>query len=261
MNRFLLILAAAFLVAPMATAHDPPGPNATCDARQKQHDYVPPPRPYEVRVNDGNVTDCIEGANAVVVDLRPLAPCILGLFGFCYPLDAGLEQPFADYDGDLEYGHGGAILFADTGDGESFGSGACHGGVAHHGDEVFAADVLGFGPRFLVVTDFSRASSHTYPDCGDGYLEPCMDSSPPPSTLPFPANAAVDSANLLAYQLFGPSGLTCNARERGQWMESTAVGPSGGKVPFGPGADGAYVVFLDRDVDYGRIPTSGHIWG
>lgn len=263
MKIAILSLLLLLPLAGPALAHNPPFPILTCqitDNDKQYHEYGPAWNGLFIfPLFDGNLTDCPKnqdihvGVNACAF----LSPDLCAI-------DVGTRSPLLDYDGEIDYGGGGAVLFLDgyEGDGVSSGTIACYGwpSTGHHGTTIYAQDVLGFGPRFEVTADYSRAGFESLPDCGDNLVEPCAPHPPPPSGLFFPANVAVDTLNAVLYTLFGPGGEGCNALDNRFRCASTAVGPSRCTVPFGPGADGALSVFLENDDENGRIPTAGHIW-
>lgn len=241
------------------------GPDPTCTGATDRHSYLPVSTGRLALAYDGNLGDCPkpntlragvlhEDDGLCWNDVRPPPPV-------CGSLDTGIDQPLYDYDGELEYGHGGVTLFYDSGDGETYGATACYGwpSYGHHAGGIYAQDALGYGPRFTVTSDRARWGEEQNPDCGDGYVEPCDPNPPDPSTSPFPLNVVVDTVNNMLSTLFGPAGAGCNSLDR-SYRFPAAAGPSGGAVPFGPGADGTLSVLIEQDVDAPRAATAGSVW-
>lgn len=253
MNRTILLFAAMLVAVPAAFAHDPPGRVTTCQlGGGAYHDYLTP-SVGSIGYADGNTEDCVDRS----IVLSDLACAVLARYNVprSPPCGAsGIDRPGYDADGEPDYGYGGAILLAEEGDGATHGVVACHGppATAHHpaGGAVYALDVQGFGPRFRVLAD--GASD----DCGNGFITPCAE-PPAPSGHPYPANVAEDEVNMMLWAVFNED---CDPLDHAIDFASAAGGPSGGVVPFAPGADGAYLVFIMPDAAAGRVPVAGHIW-
>lgn len=156
-------------------------------------------------------------------------------------------------DGHLEYGPtGGVFLAADSGGvyggaspwtGASWGSVACLGEVADHAPmaTIMIIDVATGGKVGLSITaDYARdamaPSRGTI--CGDNLLEPCDPADP---TL-------VDQ-------------LTCNAKDGAMYVGPTNGAFNSGTPSFGPGQNGAYLVFALSSANPANpgLATAGHI--
>ena len=169
--------------------------------------------------------------------------------------NAGCPSPPPVFDGDFEYANGGGWLIAQSGDGVSSGGIACWGVVGHHpvGGSVYVTDAVFPDVVFTVAADFSALAPPLTPDCGDGAIEPCP---PPPSSLPPPVGPAVDTVNAI---LRGVLGTSCNPLDMSQACLNRCA------VPFPPGSDGAYVVFVGPTTNGGPAgtptgATQGHIF-
>lgn len=223
-SLLVLLLASA----PFALAHDPPRPVTSCQAGgEATHDYLPPAEGTVFAGADGNLADC----------------------------DGDLAE--RDFDGEPDHGLGGVLLLVESGGGATSGTLACHGGAGHHGRTVHVDDVRGTGPAFLLVADVSAMPGGTAPDCGDGYLNPCL--PPPPcrcTPLPFPFNVIVDQVNAALREVSDLVYEPCTPGD-GYHRVEAAPGPRSLVAPFDPGADGAYHVFILDGYD---APPAGHVW-
>jgi len=267
MNRSILLAVAAALVAPLAMAHTPAQPILTCQdpALGFYHEYIPPVQGNLIIGSDGNLADC--GHNdletGTVFNPSGTTCATVGALPFlCESISTGQNNPVGDYDGEYDFSQGGAWLFADSGDGVSAGVIACYGepAVGHHSGNVFALDDAGFGPRFLLTSDYSRAGEEDSPDCGDGLIEACDPTPPEPSEAPAPLNVVFDTYSETMYSIFGPSGDGCNPRDFEALVAANPAGATNINAPFGPGVDGSYTVFILPDLDANLFPVSGHVW-
>ena len=269
MNKTLLIALAVALVTPFAAIADPDVfgiPDVTCQspAEWRLHDYGPPATDNLVFLpQDGNLDDCgtryVFGANCG--EVRPFVPPI------AYPtLEQFLCQTDlpADWDGDSEWAVGGGWLASNSGDGVTYGSIACLGIEGHHpsGGFITVTDAVLPQVNFSVTADYwdpGNPLPQGGTDCGDGSVEPCDPTPPPPSTQPFPVNVVVDSVNVLLHGLLNGPYVTCNPLDQVLDCLDHCV------IPFGPGADGSYTVFVGPTLSGGpdRTPTGatlGHIY-
>ena len=233
MNRLYaaLAMAAALVAVPFALGHEPAGtPDRFCTGPTNVHDYgAPATRGYFGSLMDGNLEDCGHTSIPDVVGLclqdpppgsmcdecdgQELPPA------WCELMSADLP---ADWDGEREYARGGAVLVS----ADPYGS-YCWQTTPHHAvtPTVYAEDVLlGRDVGILVMTDAARPSPAEDP-CGDGIHEECDDEDP--AEVP---------------------GVTCNPDDRS--VEGTGHGTY---VPFMPGDDGAYRVYVGPG-------TQGHVW-
>lgn len=238
MHRLTLYATTLFLLAtPLSLAHAPAGtPKNYCEPISEWfiHDYGGPVSGNVVTGHrDGNTFGDCSG----VIDLTP---CVEVGASPPFTTSAGPCDPaFGDFDGHKEFAYGGALLHAETGDGVSGGSLACHGEVAHHEviPTVVVEDaVVGHaGAIFFVVTaDYSRPGFEPAdgPDCGDNLVEVCNPADP------------VDQFEQL-----------CNPRDQAVVGISGVAGWGASvDVTFAPGADGTYNVFV------GQGGTVGHIY-
>lgn len=238
-SRPLPLLACLLALAPSALAHDPPGPVLACEAETAYHDYVgSTERPF------------FGPALALVAD------------GSVEPCDPADPASRLDYDGDLDVGLAATRLFVLTGDGVGNGVAACHGAAStgHHSDFVQAWDEGGFGPSLVVTADASRIPPLDGPDCGDGYLEPCDLTPAERKSNPFPYSVVKDIALNVLRALFGPDGALCSMDDRRADFLAHPSAPSGGWIPFPPGADGTYLVEVASEPDWPLVTTAGHVW-
>lgn len=147
MNKSILLMAAAFVAAPLAFAHNPAGtPKNYCEDPSEwyEHDYGPlSGGQFSFVYYDGNLGDC-DG-----------------------------DGTLYDADGHFEYAGGGAFFPVDTGDGVNGGSLACFGTVGHHpAFGPFRIEDLVFGPTasYTVAADTYDATGLN-PLCGDGFMD------------------------------------------------------------------------------------------
>ena len=132
-NSYLIVLAVALAMAPLALAHEPMGaPKLHCEtaAEWAVHDYGPPAPGFLIwTFIDGSASDC-DGTTSVtpVIDTQD-------------PLNSDIyvDPPVADYDGHSEYARGGAWILVDSGLGvpsasPDIGAGTlyCYGAEGHH---------------------------------------------------------------------------------------------------------------------------------
>lgn len=279
MYRSLLLVTALLVAsAPAILAHIPPGPDLLCQPYTggRYHDYAYRPgwlgaegsygamgRHYSRDASfalDGNLADC---AKPGPIQVRP---------GICHDLAAwlteepcieystGVEQPLLDYDGEPEWGIGGAILFYETGDGVASGAIACYGwpSTGHHAGDIYALDVTGNGPQLTAFADRSLPLLRETPDCGDGILQPCG-ATDPRGMQPFPMNVILDTINGVLWRLDEP-GSTCNAGDAYVVAASVVGDASRLSLTIGPGADGSVHVLVRQDMDTPILGTAGHIW-
>lgn len=161
-------------------------------------------------------------------------------------------------DGHEEFALDRAYLAVVSGDGVSNGALACHGTPGHHTATVNALDAWGRGPVIHVGVDHTDHPTGPAPDCGDGYVNPCDVLGHPP----FPVGVLLDTVRALEHEARTATGLyvellhTCNPDERVASAGPTPSGPTTLTAAFPPGADGAYVVFLDADGG----GLGGHVW-
>jgi len=234
MRNMMIGLIALALIAPVAIAHTPPGPKNFCESSNdwSEHDFV--------------------AGNGHLLWGSPLQDG--NLLGDCN----GDTVP-GDYDGHLEFAVGGGYLAAANGGvyasgpwlGASWGSVACLGENADHtpATEVsVSATGTGGAVGFSVTSDYARDAvpADTDPQtgaqtiCGDHLIEPCDPTSP----------TDVDQ-------------VTCNAKDGELIVPPAALGSlsNAGTPTFGPGQNGAYVVFIDIWVNATApgVGVSGHI--
>ena len=235
-----LVVAAAFVAAPLAMAHVAVGtPDRFCTGPTKLHDYGAPATGHLAgNPQDGNLQDCrytplVSEFGLCVPEFLPVNPfpelcdfCRDPWFGICDLLALDRE---ADWDREPEYAPGGGIFAA-----VEPASIDCWDIPAHHGtgssitvwadDVVFRADV-----SVTVTSDWARVDDPTQPECGDNVTEVCDPTDP--SEVP---------------------GVTCNPLD--QSVSGTGAGVAAG---FGPGQDGTYHVLVGP----GTLGSShGHIW-
>lgn len=254
MNRALSIsIVIALATVSPAVAHDPPGtPNFSCQAIPEWlvHDYVAADGLLLQDVSDNNLQECgtthgfFVAGNLECDELEYRLG--LGPGHPAWELLCNTDRP-ADYDGDMEFAVGGALLAVENGDGWSRGSLVCIGTYGHHGSYVQIEDEVFRGVLFSVGADASaRPPPAGEPDCGDGVIRAC-DPRPDPT-----GNPLLDSV----VDILGSAG--CNPGDhRVTCMDACYV-------PFGPGADGTYTVWVHPTFGggYGGTPTGasrGHV--
>ena len=228
----LSIILISMLAAPFALAHDPAGtPDRFCTGPTQVHDYGAGPGNLITNHQDGNLQECGTtqelNVRQLCVDVKsetgeplvcvPLCDLNPALESVCH-LDRG-----ADWDHELEYANGGAVLAA-----QDPAATHCWDIPAHHdlNPVVYADDlVLGSAVLLTVVSDWARADDPTQPECGDNLTEVCDPADP----------AEVPN-------------VTCNM------LDQAARGTGAGVVAgFGPGQDGTYHIFVGPG-------TGGHVW-
>ena len=240
MKMFFIPLLTAMLLAPVVLAHDPAGtPDRFCTGPNREHDYVGAvywrfrfgpvgiASKFYPQLDDGNLEEC--GYSPLVGDnqacrLNPL------LVGVC-----ALDRT-ADWDRELEFGVGGAVLAA-----QDPASTFCWDIPAHHGSNptVYVQDVVPQQVAFWVMADWARPEVAFAAPCGDHIYEACDPTDPAEEP-----------------------GVTCNPQDQGVGAPAQVAGPVGSvlptaptnsvQVPFGPGQDGTYVVLVEG--------FAGHIW-
>ena len=244
-GTFLVTLAAALLVAPMALAHYPMGtPKYYCEpvSEWDVHDYGPPATGLRLAgFVDGNVVgDCDYSG----ISFTPNSPCV----GFEDPADplslyGGLcdtGYPIADYDGHSEFAFGGAVLLVESGTGvhNPAGSGSlyCYGEPGHHPSfpRVIAADhVYGTLITYTVGADYGPSGTHSGYEYEVGPRKPTA----PPEAMVFDDSCGDGLVDAWHTYDFG-------------WSACLYWGTCS-PVEFPPGLDGAYYVFVER--------TQGHV--
>ena len=236
LNKIFLALLVLALLAPAGLAHTPPGPKNFCESPPdwSTHDYWTQGGVGRVILGpyDGNGTSCSHTS---------IVP---------------------EYDGHLEFAIGGAYLAADNGGvyasgpwaGASWGSQACFGEDADHTPmtTIYITDLVTGGSVGMDITsDYARDAVPADTDpttgaqtiCGDHLVEPCDPTDP----------TAVDQ-------------VTCNSHDGDLTvMTSTTLwdaNPNSGTPTFGPGQDGAYVIFVFANVNSAHPggPLAGHIF-
>ena len=216
-KTFMMAIAAAFLAAPLALAHEPAGtPDRFCTGPANVHDYGPSTGSIIITFWDGNAEECQD-----VPELQPFWPCTDPTVGTLAE-DVCAQNTPVDYDREQEYGIGGALLAA-----QEPASLDCWNTPAHHPvNPVVYAEDLAFGSdvRIVVSADWSRDASW---GCGDSNHEACDYDDPAE-----------------------PPGVTCNPLDQ----EVEGVG-TGTYAPFGPGEDGTYVVFVWQPHTQGHVWT------
>lgn len=225
----------ALLALPLAVAHDdllgPGTPDLSCQtpAEWRVHDYAPPAQADTLAaVDDGNIEECgtTFGFTTGAQECRELEDRYnLGPGDAVWELVCNTDRPL-DFDGDFEFAVGGALLSVESGDGATSGSLVCYGALGHHpaGGPVRVQDNLVNPVAFSVGADASLLPPPPgMPDCGDGTIVPCP-------------------------------GFGCNPDDH---LHSCPIQNNGVcNVPFGPGADGAYYVFVGR---MARPAVGGHV--
>lgn len=225
---------------------------------------------YTSRVVDGNAEECLDwweaplfAAGTETCEAMASPP---GLH------QAACETPLPSFpiDHEFEFGYGAAVLPVVTGDWDDWwagGSMPCLFSIGHHTSQVFAQESGGLvGPRFAVGSDGYVAPEDPHQPwesgatCGDGVIEPCDWSPPPPSSAPFPVNAGVDLVQQTWWSATEDPGRTCFVEDCLVTFALVLGAPSGGYAPCPPGGDGAYWVFLLPDLDTGHLPLAGHVW-
>jgi hypothetical protein len=232
-----LLLVFLLAAAPIGLAHTDQGgpgtPDTSCQSPSEWqvHDYAPPAQfDALLGIRDGNLEECgtTYGFSRGAQECREMED----RFGFgpgnlLWEMSCNTDEP-ADYDGDFEFALGGALLAVDNGDGQTFGSLVCYGTLGHHGSVITVVDKVLNPVAFSVGADASLVPPPPgEPDCGDGTISPCG-SSPGPTCNP--------NDHLLS----------CPIQRNGTCT-----------VDFGPGADGAYYVFVGRAA---RPGLGGHVF-
>jgi hypothetical protein len=172
MNKtYLIAIAAALMVAPLALAHDPAGTYKTyCEPAGEwdTHEYAPPATGVLLQgYEDGNLDDCDGGGNDVIVVVN--GPCPPGYEEFLHipgpPVDVRIcIKRTADFDGHAEYARGGAWILVETGAGvpssdPNVGAGTeyCYGDEGHHtafgSVQVIDVSTLANTAEFTVASD------------------------------------------------------------------------------------------------------------
>lgn len=216
----LMLIAVAMLTAPLVLAHQPMGtPKNYCEYpgwEWREHDYGPAGTIDVLGPPiDGNLGgDCDPGFS-----LGPYTPC--GAIYLDRPLDsdpgicpAPLNLPFADRDGHSEYASDGAWLLSANG-----ASSYCFGESGHHPayPQVEVYDfLLGAGVVFVVGADTTDDT--------------------------IPRDAVYYAANSL------PTGGSCGDGIDDVWIVCVGVC----WVPFPPGLDGSYHVYVEGTVGHVR---------
>jgi hypothetical protein len=221
---FLLI---AGIVLPSALAHTDQGgpgtPDLTCQTplEWRVHDYAfasgVPPGPFL----DGNREVCAPYAPQQVPACRRVPPGTPAWNLFCNEISSR-------FDGDYEFGVAGARLAVESGDGLTHGAGICHGMVGHHTSHVEVEDALfGTDVAFAVLADASLPGTVPpgEPDCGDAVFRPCG---------PTQSGAGPEVDTLIALLSAG----ICNPEDHLLECHGAC------DVPFAPGADGTYAVWV-----------------
>ena len=252
----VLALVVGAAVAPLSHAHEPAGtPDFTCQTPDEWevHDYAAAHGWSVAGVSDNNLEEC-GTTYGVFVAGTPECRELETRFDAQDPsspvhalwlLLCQTDRP-ADYDGDMEFAIGGAVVAVDGGDGATYGSLACLGTPAHHGNVVSVKDEVFTDVAFTVSADASLVPPLPgEPDCGDGVHQPCTSSA-----------AATGLAVDAIPDLLGAG--TCNPNDRRILCLNVCT------VPFGPGADGMYLVHVHPTVAAGPdgTPTGashGHI--
>lgn len=236
-----------------AEAHEPAGtPDRFCTGPTNLHDYGPPSTsPRAGRIEDGPAA-LSAGLNVIVAldgsSLSSLTSpaCDAGgeptLQKGCLPLtwntdfckDSELCNLYGCllYDGEKEYGFGGAVLAS-----EDPWASQCWQVPAHHlvsNSQVYVQDnQLGGNVAFAVVTDWPMTGSDADYPCGDGIADACDSTNP--ADIP---------------------DLTCNPREYFVAYPPAGVGSAlnQGQVTISQaGIDGVFHVLVTGG-------TAGHIW-
>ena len=251
-----LLVAASLAMAPFAFAHSPAGtPDFTCQTPDEwdTHDYAGANGRTVAFISDNNLEECGTTYGLFVAgtpECRRLED--QGAADPSSPLHAlwlllcQTDRP-ADYDGDLEFALGGALLAVESGDGQTSGSLVCLGTLGHHSNTISVDDeVFGTNVAFTVGADASLVPPVPgEPDCGDNVTRPC---EPNNSGLGPTVDAVLDLLN---------TG-TCNPNDHRVLCVDTCA------VPFGPGAEGTYVVWVHPTLNAGPggTPTGashGHV--
>ena len=256
-----LIVAASLALAPFAFAHTdqfgPGTPDYTCQtpAEWQVHDYAAATNSRLVTgISDNNLEECgttyglfIAGApECRELETRLGANDPGSPLHILWVLLCDTDR-VADYDGDMEFAIGGALLAVNDGDGQTSGSLVCLGTVGHHGSTVSVEDqFFGTNVGFTVGADASLLVLPGEPDCGDRVIYPC---TKPNSGL----GPEVDLVlNLLV-------NVPCNPNDHLLRCHAVCT------APFGVGANGAYYVMVHPTLDGGPggAPTgasNGHVF-
>jgi hypothetical protein len=250
-GKLLIALSLALAAAPFAIAHDPAGtPDFTCQtpAEWLVHDYAGANGRTVADISDNNLDECgttyglfIAGApECYELETRFNAQDPASPLHLLWVLLCATDRP-ADYDGDLEFALGGALLAVESGATPTgAGSQACLGTEGHHNSHVWVEDVVyGTNVAFTVGADASLVPPPPETgelDCGDNVTRPC---TPPNSGL----GAEVDA--VLALLQTG----NCNVNDHLVTCLSVC------DVTFGPGADGTYTVWVHPTVNGGDLGT------
>jgi hypothetical protein len=253
-EHLCMFLLVGGVVLPFALAHDDQGgpgtPDFTCQtpAEWQVHDYGS--GPALLGVSDNNLEECGTTYGLFIAgtpECRNLEE--EGLDGtLLYTLLCQTDRP-ADYDGDLEFALGGALLAVESGDGATSGSIVCLGTLGHHGNTVYVDDqVFGSNVAFTVGADASIPGTVPpgEPDCGDNVTRPCE-----------PSNSGLGPVVDAILDLLQTG--NCNPDDH----RVTCLGSCA--VPFGPGAEGTYIVWIHPTAagGPGGSPTGashGHVW-
>lgn len=234
-RRTCLTLAATLALAPLALAHTDQGgpgtPNHHCQTPVEWavHDYASPNRYRLTGVSDNNLEECVAtygGTQGGTPECRELVDRFgMGPGNPVWELLCHTDRP-GNFDGDYEFALGGALLAVEDGDGATSGSIVCLGMIGHHGITIDIYDqIFGDNVAFSVGADASLPGAVLpgEPDCGDGVVQPCGS--------PFPGFATAPDV------LYAP-GAACNPDDHlvQCWDVCT--------VPFGPGANGTYVIWV-----------------
>lgn len=233
MNKTLLMLAAVAIMAPAAFAHSPAGtPDRFCTGETGRHDYGPPAAGNLVfNYQDGNLEECgytatfdgtvTDPSGNELADLCDANPSVRSLCD---------TDRTADYDGDLEFAQGGAVLAVNSGSGNS-GSVACWGMNGHHSSTITVTDAaLGGNVAWSVTADWAPTGQDSLFPCGDSLIDACDPTDP--TEIP---------------------DVTCNPRDGELDVPAAGLGSidSTATPSFGAGQDGTYNVFVQG--------TAGHI--
>ena len=158
-RTYLIVLAVALAMAPLAYAHNPMGtPKLYCEPVDEWivHEYGAPATGRLIQAyEDGNLADC-DGVFTFEPYVNPADP-----------LDSGFrwDPPLADFDGHAEFSRGGAWILVESGTGEpsadpTVGAGTlyCFGDAGHHpkyGPFWVNDTVIEEGVSFLVAADIT----------------------------------------------------------------------------------------------------------
>ena len=248
-----LVVAVAFVAAPLALAHNPAGtPDRFCTGPGKVHDYGTSSGNLIFNYQDGNLQECgyTPIFDGTIEDLEGNEVADL-----CDPIRPICDADrTADWDHELEYANGGAVFAA-----RDPASTDCWDIPAHHLEfpTIWVQDnVFGGWMDFFVTTDYAPTGQDALFPCGDNVSDWCDPTDP----------AEVPD-------------VTCNPRDQEQYCPAPAwpgawplteddppqpANPllppppfptyPGCSIPFPAGQDGAYNVFI------GVGHTAGHVW-